>query len=901
MNMLNDIQQSIANSVVTFFDGKSPTGEAIVEKTNQFVAVYGYEGSVDVIVRHIESVLSCSMSVGDVITDSTSEHNKNWPERILSEDKIYSNGYEQFLKHKGMAPIIVNTISKVNDEILGLLGDPLSSTSFQRRGLVVGDVQSGKTGNYLSLVTKAADAGYRFIIIIAGIHNNLRKQTQQRVDEGFIGRESLKAQIGGVKPIGVAKLNPQHPHPISFTTQEDDFNSRFANQMQANLGDLISRSPVVLVIKKNTNTLKSLYTWLTKYSKNRHDDKIDIPMLMIDDESDNASINTSQIGDDPTRTNSYLRKILHIFRQSCYVGYTATPFANIFIDPDAYNSETLEDLFPKDLIYSLSPPTNYFGPQKIFLKDGDGSEHISILDPYEVDRFFPKGHKKTLKVTDLPQSLKLAIQSFLITKAIRNLRGQSNDHCSMLINVSTFVNVQNQIKNHVDSYVDDIRKELIINGQLPDIEKSSEVIKQLHQCYNEYFLNDTKTDEELFHWKEVLVELIHMFGDSPKDYSFKTFVVNSKSQDALDYNDYKKIGKGLMAITIGGFSLSRGLTIEGLTTSYFYRSTKMYDTLLQMGRWFGYRPGYEDLCRIFMTEEAYFWYQHIANASQNLKDQVASMNQMSLTPKDFGLYVQSSEEGLMVTAKNKSRRGQKIELSLSFAGQLKELHQLTKDLGVQKANLDLFERLWDGLVKQNLRKPLETKQADVFQGVDTSIVVDFLEKFNPGFSDLNVLHFQKSIEYLDKIQSKYPKMDVTFITKNKTSDITTFADFNCIERKAYDKGEPFYRLNKARVGGQEDEKHGLDLDQLENGEEKNRAARYRRARQKPLLLLYLVKIKSIDGLNDTSTLECVPTIALSFPYGDNNTTVTTILANGPYINSLLDSGNEEDLVGEDYE
>lgn len=96
MNMLNDIQQSIANSVVTFFDGKSPTGEAIVEKTNQFVAVYGYEGYVDIIVRHIESVLSCSMSIGDVITDSTSEHNKNWPERILFEDKIYSNGYEQF-------------------------------------------------------------------------------------------------------------------------------------------------------------------------------------------------------------------------------------------------------------------------------------------------------------------------------------------------------------------------------------------------------------------------------------------------------------------------------------------------------------------------------------------------------------------------------------------------------------------------------------------------------------------------------------------------------------------------------------------------------------------------------------------------------------------------------------
>lgn len=448
MNMLNDIQQSIANSVVTFFDGKSPTGEAIVEKTNQFVAVYGYEGYVDIIVRHIESVLSCSMSIGDVITDSTSEHNKNWPERILFEDKIYSNGYEQFLKQKGMAPIIVNTISKVNDEILGLLGDPLSLTSFQRRGLVIGDVQSGKTGNYLSLVTKAADAGYRFIIIIAGIHNNLRKQTQQRVDVGFIGRESLKAQIGGVKPIGVAKLNPQHPHPVSFTTQEDDFNSRFANQMQANIKDF--SSPIVLVIKKNHKILESLYNWLNRYSKTHQTDKINTPMLMIDDESDNASVNTNRLDEDPTITNGYLRKILHVFSKSCYVGYTATPFANIFMDPDSYDSKTLEDLFPKDFIYSLNPPSNYFGPQKIFLDDGGKLKYISPLNPLEVEEFFPKGHKKTLKVTDLPQSLKLAIQSFLITKAIRNLRGQSNEHCSMLINVSQFVDVQNQIKNHVD-------------------------------------------------------------------------------------------------------------------------------------------------------------------------------------------------------------------------------------------------------------------------------------------------------------------------------------------------------------------------------------------------------------------------------------------------------------------
>lgn len=896
MNMLNEIQQNIANALVRYFGDKSPTSEEISGKIQELAQVFGYTDGIDAIVRHIQSILNCSMEEGVAIT-LFSEHNKNWPERILFDEKIYSNGYENFLKDRGMPPMIVGTISKVNDVILGLLGDPLSVNSFQRRGLVVGDVQSGKTGNYLSLVTKAADAGYKFIIIIAGIHNNLRKQTQQRVDEGFIGRESLRAQIGGARPIGVAKLNRQHPHPVSLTTQENDFNSRFANQMQANIGDF--SSPVVLVIKKNTNTLKSLYNWLIKYSKNKHTNKIDIPMLMIDDESDNASVNTNQIGEDPTATNGYLRKILHIFSKSCYVGYTATPFANIFMDPDSYDSETLEDLFPKDFIYSLSSPSNYFGPQKIFLNDGNELEHISLIEPSEVEQFFPTKHRKTWKIVGLPQSLKSAIQNFLIVKAIRNLRGQSNEHCSMLINVSIYVNVQNQIKNYVDAYIDEIRDELVIYGKLAHIVNNSEIISQLHQNYNDYFLDDIKIKKELFSWEVVLEELVNICGDSPKDYIFKTFVVNSKSQDALDYNDYKKDGKGLMAITIGGFSLSRGLTIEGLSVSYFYRSTKMYDTLLQMGRWFGYRPDYEDLCRIFMTEEAYFWYQHIANASQDLKDQVASMNQMSLTPRDFGLYVQSSEEGLIVTAKNKSRRGQHIEISLTFAGQLKELHQLTKDLRIQKKNLDLFAQLWRDLVSQGLRKSISTKQAEVFQGVDTSTVVDFLEKFDTGFNDLNSLHFQKSIEYLDKLKLRYPKMDVTFITKNKILDIVSFDDLNSIERKAYDKGESFYRLNKARVGGQEDEKHGLDTDRLQINNKRNRAAQYRQIRKKPLLLLYLVRLKDVDS-TDNRNLERIPTIALSFPYGDKDVK-TTILANELYINNLLDPNDDEDLVGEDYE
>lgn len=908
MNMLNEIQQSIANTVMASFKDQTPTNQEIAEKTNQVAAIFNYTNDIDVIVKSIEATMNSTMEVGVFITEQTSNHDKNWIQRISREEKIYSLSYENLLKNKGMSPVIIDTISKSNDDVLSLLDDPRKTEHFQRRGLVIGDVQSGKTGNYLSLVTKAADAGYRFIIIIAGIHNNLRRQTQQRVDEGFVGREGLGSPI----KIGVGKNNVlaggNFPHPVSLTTQENDFKGSFANQFRAEISNI--NVPVVLVIKKNTATLKSLYTWLTKYNKNSLTGKIDAPMLMIDDESDNASVNTNQLGEDPTRTNDYLRKILHLFNKGAYVGYTATPFANIFMDPDSYK-DAYEDLFPKDFIYCLNAPTNYFGPQKIFLNEGFDEkipQTIHVLDENEVDKFFPKGHKKTLVIKGIPNSLKQAILTFLVVKAIRNLRGQASQNCSMLINVSTFVNVQEQIKNQVNSYVTTVGNELIAQGLMPNAE-SHLYIKQLKDIYEKEFLNSSLS-AEIFDWNTVKKELIGIFDDAPKQYLSKVFVVNSKSQDALDYDEPNKKGIGLMAIAIGGFSLSRGLTIEGLTVSYFYRSTKMYDTLLQMGRWFGYRPNYEDLCRIFMTEESYYWYQHITNASQELREQVASMNQIKQTPRDFGLYVRSSDEGLLVTARNKSRRGEKIEMAISFSGQLKEFDKLTKDVETQKNNYDLFKDFWITLDKSDLRLPIHSNSnaADVFQNVKTNEVIKFLTEFDIGYEkDISVLVFQQVINYLEKISENYPTMDVTFITVKRNDALGSFEEINPAERKIrnYKIDEAFYRLNKSRVGGQEDEKYGLSKEQQEiTDKDTNKASHYRQQRQKPLLLLYLIKVKLPEeiAVEKDSIIQLekgIPTLAVSFPFGDVNMKFT-ILANQIYNDSLFDV-SEEDVVGDDHD
>lgn len=269
----------------------------------------------------------------------------------------------------------------LTDKILGLLHDPHDPSDWDRRGLVIGHVQSGKTANYIGLLTKAADAGYKFIIVIAGIHNNLRTQTQGRIDEGFVGRDSSADRVKKLKGVGL--LNRNRKFPITLTTLERDFTKQTASQIVADLEGF--SQPVVVVIKKNVTTLSNLYAWLRDWNtEGGAKDRIsNVPLLMIDDEADNASINTSKDDISPTRTNSEIRQILSLFRRTCYVGYTATPFANIFINPDTDHEMLKDDLFPRDFIYCLDAPTNYFGPQKVFVEEDSSNRILKTIDDCE--------------------------------------------------------------------------------------------------------------------------------------------------------------------------------------------------------------------------------------------------------------------------------------------------------------------------------------------------------------------------------------------------------------------------------------------------------------------------------------------------------------------------------------
>ena len=532
-----------------------------------------------------EEVHGVTMRDGAALQDTGFEP---WLEDARSGlDPYYWDRYHNFLVSKDFSGHVLATLDDVTDRILGFLENPNRPGEWDRRGMVLGHVQSGKTANYTGLVCKAADAGYKVIVIIAGIHNNLRNQTQRRIDEGFVGFDStsnlLRKTLPSQTVVGVGRFDFRR-RPAAFTTSQRDFNKIIADSVGVPLQNLVE--PAVFVIKKNPSTLRNLIEWLTAHNAQRGTSTIREPMLLIDDEADNASINIRHRQDEVSRINGQIRQLLRLFDRSCYVGYTATPFANIFIDPDSDDEMLGHDLFPRDFIVSLDPPDNYFGATKVFSDDAERivrhvDDHADVL---------PLKHRIDHHVTELPETLEAAVRVFVVARAIRLARGHVGRHNSMLVNVSRFVAVQGQIRNEIHRLVGRIRGSARVNGSRPPAQATRDPeIAALRQAFEEHYVDSCGV-----FWPDVQSRLHESAS------AVNVVEVNSRAAGSLDYAAHET--SGLNVIAVGGFSLSRGLTLEGLVVSYFLRNSMMYDTLLQMGRWFGYRRGYEDLCRVWMPE-----------------------------------------------------------------------------------------------------------------------------------------------------------------------------------------------------------------------------------------------------------------------------------------------------------
>lgn len=687
----------------------APTEEEFRKEADQirdsFMTVYAVDDAeYQEILAKLRSNITIKMDVGVYINDRNTRHQSWLPARRADLDFFFWSRYRRYLEiDKHWNTRVISTLNQVSDDILDLLGDPESAEDFQIRGLVLGDVQSGKTANYTALTNKAADTGYRIIIILAGMMENLRKQTQQRLDEECAGIQSefyLDPTIIDIasknKTVGVGKYGRDRKI-AAFTSVTKDFD---INVLKSNNLSVSSISdPVLIVVKKNKRILQNLTKWLLENNADPSTGIIDLPMLLIDDEADNASVNTRDLEDSPAAINGCIRKLLHSFRQASYVGITATPFANIFINPETDDEMFGDDLFPRDFIYALDPPTNYIGADRIFGDDADYGGMVIPLRHSELDSFFPFKHKKDLEVDALPPSMKEAIAYFLLINAARDKRGDETTHRSMMIHVSRFTQVQNKLKQAVNEWLDLVKTDVHSYSKLPlDRAMQFSNIQLLAAVWEKYHLSAISG----LSWEQCLHDYLYK-AIAPIDVR----AVNQKTgATSLDYFSHKD--DGLRVIAVGGNSMSRGITLEGLCVTYFFRRSQMYDTLLQMGRWFGYRPGYEDLCKIWLAEDAVDWYGYITRSANELKLEIAKMKLATQTPLEFGLKVrQDPDYALLATARNKMRSAGTITRPVSVSGKLLETPRLKRADQILKSN----ERVFRDFVKRLPEMGVRTENA----------------------------------------------------------------------------------------------------------------------------------------------------------------------------------------------
>ena len=627
---------------------------------------------------------------------------------------------ELYLRHRLRRPVsVMQELDRSTDRILDLLGDPKRDGLWDRRGLVVGHVQSGKTQHYTALAAKAIDAGYKAVIILSGVHENLRQQTQERIEECISGKNSRDSwNKFGIRTFQQSYLVSDAPtNPLNdistLTSIAGDYGAAINKLVDIPLGNI----PVLLVVKKNAHILRNVLKKLRGPDDNLSLQKT--PVLVIDDEADHSSINTGNLDEDPKTINRLIRKLLWCCDKVAFVGYTATPYANIFMDDELGDQEKSEtrpiddygyDLFPRAFIRSNKAPSNYIGPEVVFGHDGDESVGIAEVSPLpmhvgikDADAWLPPNHKKPFQVTaDLPESLKSALKCFVLSVASRMALGQGTSHCSMLVHVTRFNNVQQQVMSHIEAHMNAISN-LLVGGSPQD---RAILVKVFYDLWVQEFVtkfpafqahpSQINDPPRLPAWADVEAQI------NPALVRFTFALVNSQSKQGLDFADNQD--EGLIVIAIGGDRLSRGLTLEGLTVSYFLRGARAYDTLMQMGRWFGYRPGYAHLCRVFAPLSIITNFRTIVLATEELRREFDMMSYLKKTPVDYGLRIREPRGDLLVTALNKMRRGSTVKIHFA--------HSLISSLDIKETDLDPNYRAFVTLVHNLQKKHGEPDKVD---------------------------------------------------------------------------------------------------------------------------------------------------------------------------------------------
>lgn len=624
----------------------------------------------------------------------------SWTDRLTEAGWYHWNRHEAMLRAMpGRSARLADSVAAESLRILRKLPDPEPARPFQARGLVVGYVQSGKTANYTALAARAADAGYRIVIVLSGIHESLRAQTQKRLERELTGHRS-----GGV---GEAEDGRQW---IRLTDADSDFQGIDAHLLQG-------PAPFLVVAKKHPTVLRKLDAWLasaSRYLASR-------PLLLIDDEADQASINTrgnrdpEVEGEDPddrenrpTVTNELIRLMLGRAPMAAYVAYTATPFANILIDPAAVDRHVGIDLFPKDFVVQLPRPQGYTGTEELFGVAARGRNVWRQVpdDDVHVLRTPPR-RRSTAAVTistqppKLPDSLVDALLSFFIAGGIRTLRNQGAAPPShtMLVHVSARTVDQTRVAGQILQLVGQWRAAL---DQGQDIRP---ILRTAWSAFREG-VDVNWQDEDIL---EAALSVLQ---------AAEVLVLNGETGEELEYET--RPGRHLIAV--GGNRLSRGLTLEGLTISYFIRTAAMADTLLQMARWYGFRHGYEDLIRIWTTDGIARWFGELALVEEAMRDSILALERAGRTPRDMEIRLRAHSE-LLLTARNKAASSVRTDESWS----LEHPQTVLLPLG-DTEKLQTNRRLTVDFLR-GIGSPSRRHGGLLFSGVEASAVIDFLRGY----------------------------------------------------------------------------------------------------------------------------------------------------------------------------
>ncbi|MCD8409895.1 Z1 domain-containing protein [Tenacibaculum finnmarkense] len=731
---------TLKNKIFTLDFYKTINIENLEERVNLIETTYGREYSQELFDKFYQIAINQHKATTPVTIQESSVLKVNANKWLVkyrqneigwNNDEVgtYRERYFAYLKKIGRSENIINETRRSTLNIIESLGDPESNEEFYKKGMVVGSVQSGKTANFNGVINTAIDAGYKMVIVLSGIMEDLRVQTQIRIEKEVIG--PLGAGNVGV---GVGKEYPFHNNFVSsVTSQSSDFNRSLLN------ADFNIHNKNILVIKKNVHILKNILLWLNESVSDEYP-KITVPLLIIDDECDNASLNNiGHKGDEyASKTNAEIRAILALFSKKSYLGYTATPFANVFQDRNEsptsgfklthreteYNFNLVDNLFPDHFIEMLQPPSNYVGIKHFFDTKSDEINKIESLIARPIDFDNPEYYKsipprfrkdsdpiypelinepgtRAAKKDDnypneengIPKSLQEAIHCFILSIAIRDSRKEIlinspfyQRHHTMLVHISLFGPWQNRLKGLSEEYVKKLTNDLNHDSLDADVFKEFERIWIKHF---EYIVNNIQHELPKDYIDDYLV---------PKDYNrdikpllikaienIEVVAINSYTKTDLNYkNEDKKY------IAIGGNRLSRGFTLEGLTINYFLRKANTADTLMQMGRWFGYRIGYLDCCKLFTTSENIDKFNEASEIIEDLENKFKYLSDLpGRTPSDFTLWVKNNPDVIKLTRANFLK--DLTRKNLSFEDTVQQSTQFLIDKEKIKIAYDFFK------------------------------------------------------------------------------------------------------------------------------------------------------------------------------------------------------------------